>query len=567
MIERELADLILRAVRSAREDLGLERVPDAVEVTRPRQKDHGDYATNVALAVGSATGRSPREVAEVLVGHIPASDMVAKVEVAGPGFINIFVAHGWLYRVLEDVLGRGPAFGRIDVGAGERVQVEFVSVNPTGPLHVGHGRGAVVGDSLARILDAAGYRVEREYYVNDAGRQADLFAASLEARYLQHFGEAAAVPADGYHGAYLADLAAEIAADVGDSLVHAPPEERRRRLGAEGMRRFLDQIRATTARMGVSFDTWFHESTLHAEGRIEAAVQALRERDLAYEADGAVWFRSERFGDEKDRVLIRATGEPTYFAADCAYLLDKFGRGFDRLIYVWGADHHGAVKRLQGAVEAYGFDPARTEFILTQLVALYRGGEPVRMSKRTGDLITMDEVLDEVGADAARYTLLTRTTDRPLEFDIELVKRQTLDNPVYYVQYAHARIASVIEYARSQGVEIQPPDRVRPEELVHETELDLLRKIAEMPEQVQLAANLRAPYRLTKYAEELAAGFHRFYTECRVVTEDAGLTQARLELAAATKQVIANVLELLGVAAPESMERLEERPPDRTGDG
>jgi arginyl-tRNA synthetase len=560
MIEQELGEFVLEGVRAARDELGLDQAPADVEVIRPRQKEHGDYATNVALAIGSATGRSPREVAEVLLRHLPASDLVAKVEVAGPGFINIFVAHGWLYRVLEDVERRGPAFGRTDSGGGERVQVEFVSVNPTGPLHVGHGRNAVVGDSLARILEAAGHQVEREYYVNDAGRQADLFAASVEARYLQRFGRDAAVPEGGYGGAYLADLATEIAEEVGDSLLEEPEEERRERLGQEGIRRFLGQIRATLDRMGVSFDTWFHESTLHAEGLIDAAVAALRERDLAYEADGAVWFRAERFGDEKDRVLIRATGDPTYFAADCAYLLHKFNRRFDRLIYVWGADHHGAVKRLQGAVEAYGFDPARTEFILTQLVALYRAGEPVRMSKRTGDIITMDEVLDEVGPDAARYTLLTRTTDRPLDFDIDLVKRQTLDNPVYYVQYAHARIASVIDYARQQGVELLPFDRIRPEELVHETELDLLRKIAELPEQIQLAVNLRAPYRLTKYAEDLAAGFHRFYTECRVVTEDAALTQARLHLASATKRVIANVLELLGVSAPESMERLEERP-------
>ncbi|MGH2723942.1 MAG: arginine--tRNA ligase [Actinomycetota bacterium] len=560
MIERELGELILEAVRAARDELGLDRVPSEVEVIRPRQKEHGDYATNVALAVGSAIGRSPREVAEVLVRHLPESDVVAKVEVAGPGFINIFVAHGWLYRVLEEVQRQGPAFGRVDTGGGERVQVEFVSVNPTGPLHVGHGRNAVVGDALARILEATGYAIEREYYVNDAGHQAELLGASVEARYLQHFGRDAEVPEGGYRGAYLADLAAEIAADLGDSLLEQPGDERRERLGGEAIRRFLDKIRATLERMGVTFDTWFHESTLHAEGLIDEAVQALRDRDLAYEADGAVWFRAERFGDEKDRVLIRATGEPTYFAADCAYLLHKWGRGFDRLIYVWGADHHGAVKRLQGAAEAYGLDTSRTEFILTQLVALYRAGEPVRMSKRTGDIITMDEVLDEVGRDAARYTLLARTTDRPLDFDIELVKRQTLDNPVYYVQYAHARIASVIGYAIRQGVERVPFERVRPEELVHETELDLLRKIAELPEQIQLAVNLRAPYRLTKYAEDLAAGFHRFYTECRVVTDDAALTQARLQLAAATKQVIANVLDLLGVSGPESMERLEERP-------
>jgi arginyl-tRNA synthetase len=555
MIERELVRLIRAAVEAAwpdLDDLGIE-----IEVTRPRQKEHGDYATSVALALGAATGRNPREVAESLVPHLSPSDLIAKVEVAGPGFINVTVAHSWLYRVLEEIGRQGHAYGRIEEPEPEHVQVEFVSTNPTGPLHVGHGRNAVVGDSLARVLEAAGHRIQREYYVNDAGTQADLFGASVEARYLERFGRPGEVPEGGYHGEYVVDLAGEIAADLADSLLDVPVDERRTRLAEEGMRRALVGIRATLERFGVTFDAWFHESTLHAQGHIDAAIRRLRELDQAYEKDGAVWFRAERFGDEKDRVLIRATGDPTYFAADCAYLLRKFDRGFDRLIYVWGADHHGAVKRLQGAAEAYGFDPARLEFILTQLVALYRAGEPVRMSKRTGDIVTLDELLDEVGSDAARYTLLSRSSDTALDFDIDLVTRQSLDNPVYYVQYAHARIASLIRYAEEQGTVIRPFAEVAPEELVHETELDLLRKLADFPEQILVAGAMRAPYRLTRYAEELAADFHRFYTECRVVTDDASLTQARLHLSSATKQVIGNVLALLGVSAPDSMERLE----------
>ena len=557
MIERELTRLIRAAVKGAAPELGLSSPEQvSVEVSRPRQKEHGDFSTNVALAL--AGGRNPRDVAEILVRHLPDNDVLSKVEVAGPGFINFFVAHAWLYRILEEINRLGPSYGRLQAEQPEHVQVEFVSVNPTGPLHVGHGRNAAVGDSLARVLETAGYAVHREYYVNDAGTQADLFGASVEARYLQHFGLPAEVPEGGYHGEYVSELAAAIAEELGDSLVEATPDERRRRLGVEGMRRALDGIRATLERFGVRFDQWFHESTLRAEGRIEEAIALLRARDLAYEKDGAVWFRAERFGDEKDRVLLRATGEPTYFAADCAYLRNKFGRGFDRLIYVWGADHHGTVKRLQGAVEAFGYDIERVEFILTQLVALFRAGEPARMSKRKGDIVSMDELLDEVGTDAARYTLLTRSNDTPVDFDIEAVKRQSLDNPVYYVQYAHARIASLLRYAEEQGIPLQPLDRVGPEELVQETELDLLRTLAELPEQIRLVANLRAPYRLTRYAEEVAAGFHRFYTECRVVTEDAGLTQARLHLSAATKQVIGNVLDLLGVSAPETMERLEQ---------
>jgi arginyl-tRNA synthetase len=558
MIEEQLARLVKEALLSAASELGLPEIliPPTVEIIRPRTKEHGDYSTNIALALGPELGGNPRGIAEVIVAHLPPADFVAKAEPAGPGFINFFLAHGWLYEELGEVERLGSAYGRVDVGAGERVQVEFVSTNPTGPLHVGHGRNGALGDALARLLEAAGYRVEREYYVNDAGRQAELFAASLEARYLQHFGREAEVPEGGYQGGYLAGVAREIATDEGEALLELAAEERRQRLGAEGMRRMLDGIRRSLERMNIRFDSWFHESALHADGRIEQAVTLLRERDLAYEADDALWFASARFGDEKDRVLIRSNGEPTYFAADCAYLRDKFARGFDRLVYVWGADHHGTVKRLQGAVQAFGYEVERVEFLLTQLVALYRSGEPVRMSKRTGEIITLDEVLDEVGPDAARYTLVSRSPDSQLDFDIELVKSQTLENPVYYVQYAHARIASILRFAEEQGIAMGPFEKVRAEELVHETELRLLRKIAEMPEQIRFAAEARAPHRLTRYAEELAADFHRFYTECRVVTDDADLTQARLHLAGATRQVIANVLAILGVSAPDSMERL-----------
>jgi arginyl-tRNA synthetase len=559
MIEGELSSLIREALDEVAHELGLSRVPDEVEIVRPRQKEHGDFTSNVALAVGAALGIDPRRVAEAVAAHLPDTDFISKVEIAGPGFLNFFMAHVWLYGVLEEVQRLGPAFGRIEVGEGERVQVEFVSANPTGPLHVGTGRNAAAGDSLARVLDAAGFEVSREYYVNDAGTQMALFIQSVDARYLQHFGREAETPEGGYHGSYVSELAADIAKDVGESLLSLSGEERRTRLHQEALRRTLDGIRRTLERFRVRVDTWFHESGLHESGRVIQAVGLLRERGLAYDSEGAIWFEATRFGDEKDRVLVRAGGEPTYFAADCAYLREKFARGFDRLIYVWGADHHGTVKRLQGAAQAYGYNVDRVEFILTQLVALYRGGEPVRMSKRTGDIVTLDELLDEVGPDAARYTLLTRSTDTALDFDIELVKRQSLDNPVYYVQYAHARIASVLRYAAEQGIALEPFEKVRAEELRHETELDLLRKIAEMPEQIQLAADARAPYRLTRYAEELAAGFHRFYTECRVVTEDPDLTQARLHLAAAARQVIANVLALLGVAAPDSMERLAGR--------
>jgi arginyl-tRNA synthetase len=556
--ERELVRLVTEAVAGAAADLGVDGTPEAVEIDRPRAKEHGDYATNVALALARPARRSPRDVADAIVRHLPASDLVAKVEIAGPGFINFFVTHDWLYDVLREIRASGERYGRQSADHPERVLVEFVSTNPTGPLHVGHARGAAMGDGLCRVLEAAGHLVEREYYVNDAGTQALLFGASVEARYLERFGQRAEIPEGGYQGEYVKDLAARIADEHGEAPMQMPSDERRAFMAREGMRLALEGIRATLERFDVRFDAWIHESTFHDQGKVNQALEELRSRGLAYEEDGALWFRATRYGDEKDRVLIRATGDPTYFAADCAYVLDKFGRGYDRLIYVWGADHHGTVKRLHGAVEAFGFDRERVEFILTQLVALYRGGEPVRMSKRTGDLVTVDELLDEVGADAARYTLLSRSPNTPLDFDIELVTRQSLDNPVYYVQYAHARIASLLRYAREQGRTVGPLDQVRVQLLEHETELALLSVLADFPELVRGAAELRAPYRLTKYAEETAAAFHRFYSECRIVTEDRELTEARLQLAEATRQVIANTLALLGVSAPVSMERLDE---------
>ncbi|MGH2709660.1 MAG: arginine--tRNA ligase [Actinomycetota bacterium] len=556
VIERELDRLIRDAIVRASPELGIEQPPEEIEVLRPRQREHGDYATNVALALAKEAGRSPREVAEILVKALPVSEHVTKTDIAGPGFINFFVTAGWLYKVLEDVRLLGEDYGRLEAELSEHVLVEFVSTNPTGPLHVGHARNAAVGDALCRVLEHAGHRVSREYYVNDAGTQARLFGASVEARYLEHFGREGSVPEGGYEGEYVKELVSNIAEQHGEAPLEMPEEERLEMMAREGMRLALEEIKESLERFGVRFDAFLHESTLHAEGKIDEAVAILREKDIAYEKDQAVWFRSTKYGDEKDRVLIRANGEPTYFAADCAYLREKFGRGFDRLVYVWGADHHGTVKRLRGAAEAYGYDPALVEFILTQLVALYRDGVPARMSKRTGDIITLEELLDEVGPDAARYTLLSRSVDTSLDFDIELVKRQSLDNPVYYVQYAHARIASVLRYAAEQGTTMVPFEQVDPKELVHDTELELLRVLSELPEQIAVTAELRAPYRLTRYAEEVASQFHRFYTECRVVTDEEALTQARLHLSEATRQVLANVLGILGVSAPESMERL-----------
>jgi arginyl-tRNA synthetase len=562
MIVSRLTRLILEGVANAAGELGLEKVPEEseIELERPPRKELGDFSTNIAFVLSSLGVKSlaPRQIAAIVVKNLPDADFVSEAEVAGAGFINFRVRHEWLYDVLRRVAQEGDSYGRGEP-TGARVQVEFVSANPTGPLHVGTARNAVLGDSLANLLETAGDGVEREYYFNDANRQMDLFGESVEARYLQLFGRDAEIPEGGYEGEYVNDLAREIREEAGDSLLDAP--DRRERLQQLAVEKVLVWIRQTLERFGVRIDTWFNESSLRANGAIDAVVRKLRDAGHAYEAEGAIFFRATEFGDEKDRVLIRSNGDPTYFAADCAYVVDKFSRGFDHLVYVWGADHHGTIKRLHGAAQALGYDPTRVEIVLYQLVSLYRGGEPLRMSKRAGDVVTLDELLDEVGPDAARYTLLTRSSDSPIDFDIEQVKRQTLDNPVYYVQYAHARIASILRHAEELGVRPRPVGEVSLELLAHDSELELLRKVNELPPEVQSAAGLRAPYRLTHYVEDLAAQFHRFYAECRVLTDDEALTQARLWLCVVTKQAIGNVLRILGVSAPESMERIDEGEP------
>jgi arginyl-tRNA synthetase len=557
MIEERLTALVEEALAASADELGLRRedLPE-VELSTPKQKEHGDFATNVALAVARRAGRTAREVAQVLDDHLPKAPFVERVEIAGPGFLNFFVTDEWLHDALREAARLGPAFGRREP-IGRAVQVEFVSANPTGPLHIGHARNAVIGDAIAAVMEAAGWTVQREYYFNDAGRQMDLFGASVEARYLQRFGRDADVPDEGYHGSYITDVAEELAAALGDALVDLPAEARHARVLHEGAERILAGIEGTLERFGVRFDRFVHERELHASGGVEQAVERLRAGGHAYDADGAVWFRSTAFGDDKDRVLIRANGAPTYFAADCAYVWDKFGRGFDHLIYVWGADHHGDVVRVKGAAEAMGFDPDAVEIVLYQFVTLFRGGELVRMSKRAGDIVTLDELLDEVGVDATRFTLLSRSSDSPIDFDIELVKRQTMDNPVYYVQYGHARIASILRHAAERGVELRPIEDADLSLLSTEAEVELLKAIAELPARIAEAAELRAPHRLTYFAQDLASRFHRFYTECRVVTEDEALTQARLWLSSGAQLAIGNVLALLGVSAPEAMERVD----------
>ena len=566
-----IESLVSQALRSVVESgrVALDGLPDAA-VERPRDASHGDWATSVALRCAKAAGMNPRELAQILSEAMVDHPDIDSVEIAGPGFINLRVSAHALQRILRDVRAEGADFGRIDLGKGERVQVEFVSANPVGPMHVGHGRWAALGDSMARVLEHAGYVVEREFYVNDAGVQMDTFAKSVAARYLELCGREIEFGEDWYRGAYITEIAREILEAEGERWADADPAERESHFKETAYVQVLEHLKHVLHGMGVDFDVWFSERTLHAPGpdggssEVERTIEAMRAAGHIYEKDDATWFASTPFGDDKDRVLKKADGSYTYFAADIAYHKDKFDRGFDRVIDIWGADHHGYVKRMEAAVAALGH-PGKLDVVIGQLVNLFRDGEVVRMSKRTGEMVTFEDLLDEVGPDAARYFFLRRSTDQPLDFDIGLAKQQSNDNPVFYVQYAHARICSILRKAAGADTSDESADVAAivadliaedtPLELLtSDAELSLMRKLAEFSEVVEVAALQLAPAKLTRYAEDLAAAFHQFYTVCRVVDPDAPeLTSARLYAADATRIALASVLALVGVSAPERM--------------
>jgi arginyl-tRNA synthetase len=557
VIEDQLVALLARALRVVAPSIGIDGELPTPELIVPKHREHGDFATNVAMGIATRAGRPPREVAQTIADALDPAPFLQRAEVAGPGFLNLFTTDDWLHDALRQVVDRGDSYGRAQPSR-RRVQVEFVSANPTGPLTLGHARNAAIGDALARLFEATGWSVEREYYFNDAGGQMDRFGASVEARFLQLAGRHAEVPEDGYHGSYVDDLARGVLETEGSGLGDLPDDERFLRMRAEGVARVLPQIEATLERFGVRFDSFFRESELAAKGEIEAAVQRLRDAGAVYEHEGALWFRSTQFGDDKDRVLVRSNGQHTYFGADAAYIVDKFSRGYDHLIYVLGADHHGDVARLKGAARAMGYDPDALELLIYQWVSFMRDGEPVPMSKRSGDFISLDQLLDEVGVDATRFHLLLFSNDAAINFDIEAVKRRSMDNPVFYVQYGHARIASILAKASREGVTLLPIEQADLTLLGADAETNLLRGLADVPALIAYAAELRAPHRVAHAAQDLAALFHRFYTGCKVVSDDPELTQARLWLAVATKQVLANLLDLLGVSAPESMERTDD---------
>ena len=523
----------------------------------PPEPAFGDLSTTTSFALAKQVRRSPREVATAIQQAIRVDPgVVAKVEVAGPGYLNFFVANAWWHAVVREILAAGPAYGRGTVGQGQRVQVEFVSANPTGPLHVGHGRGAALGDAIANLLAGVGFQVEREYYINDAGSQMRLLGESVWARLLEAQGKAVRFPENGYHGEYVRELATRVAqavpgiADLATDRAISLCTERAAKI-------LLEEIDSDLRAFGITFESWVSERSLYGSGEVEAALTTLRAGGYLYEEGDAVGFRASDFGDEKDRILIRSTGEPTYFASDIAYHANKIRRGFHRLINIWGADHGGYIPRVKAVIKALGYDPEILRVILLQLVRVLRGGVPVPMSKRTGEFVELREVVNEVGKDATRFLFLTRRPEAQLDFDIEVAKRQTMDNPVFYVQYAHARACSMARKAAEAGIR-DPYDDADISRLTLPEELAILKHLAMYPEMVLNAALACEPHRVTTYLQELAAAFHGYFTkykdtEERVISGDRDLSRARLAMVAGVRQVVANGFGLLGVSAPERM--------------
>ncbi|WP_127595983.1 arginine--tRNA ligase [Paenibacillus lautus] len=548
LVAEAVADAAVAAGLVSREEL------PGITLEVPKDKSHGDLATNVAMQLTRIAKKNPRQIAEAILEHLDmAKASIEKAEIAGPGFINFTLDKGYLYPIVALVEEQGDNYGRIAAGKGQKVQMEFVSANPTGSLHLGHARGAAVGDALCNVLDFAGYEVTREYYINDAGNQVVNLIKSLEARYLQELGQDAEMPEDGYHGEDIKGFAKELVAEKGDSLLSMDPGERTAFLRQFGLEKELDKIKRDLNRFRVHFDEWFSETSLYENGLVEKSLEELKSKGEAYEKDGATWLRTTDYGDDKDRVLVKNDGTYTYLTPDIAYHRNKYERGYDKILNIWGADHHGYIPRMRAAMEALGNDPDKLIVLIAQMVSLFQDGEKVKMSKRTGKAVTMEDLMDEVGVDAIRYFFTMRSMDSHLDFDMDLAMSTSNENPVFYVQYAHARICSVFRQAEEQGVNLLPLSEVNLSVLTTEHEYDILRKIGELPQEVSLAAENYAPHRLIRYVYELASLFHSYYRAERVITEDADQTQARLALLRAVRTVIANVLRLMSVSAPERM--------------
>ena len=555
MVLHTVRELVSQAVQQAQNDglLQLETTPE-IQIERPGKLENGDFATSLPLRLARATRINPLQLAESLVQLIPACDEIEKVVAAHPGFINFYLKDSWVQKQVEEVRRAGNDYGSGDLGQGQKMMVEYVSVNPTGPVHVGHARGAVLGSALANILSAAGYRVTQEYYVNDAGTQMQAFYGSVYARYLQSLGQEAAMPANGYAGEYIADLAEEIAESEGTRFIGMDEAQALREMGDIAREKMIDLIRDDLTQIGVGFDNWFSERTLFDQGDYDRTLQILKDKEFLSERENALWFNSTQLGDDKDNVVIRSSGEPTYFASDIAYHYNKFVvREFQSVVDIWGADHQGHVPRMKSAVAALGIEPERLTVLISQMVTLKRGDEVVRASKRTGDFVTLRELTDEVGADACRYFFLARTPSTQMEFDLELAKQESSENPVYYVQYGHARIASILNSAREQNIDWSAGDVSL---LTHPSELSLIRTMLRLPELVEQMARELEPHQLPHYTMELATAFHWFYENCRVISsheEDAQMNLARLKLVESAQIVFRRSLELMGMSAPERM--------------
>jgi arginyl-tRNA synthetase len=552
MLRQELARCLQQAILKAQQEgaLAAAALPEVL-IEHPQNPEHGDFASGFPLRMARAMKMSPLAVAEKVSKHIVPPPQVDRVWIAPPGFINFTLREDWLSTEVKSILAAGESYGDLELGKGTNVQLEFVSVNPTGPLHVGHGRGAVLGSTLANVLTAAGYALEREYYINDMGTQIINFGRSLYARYRQCLGKEAAMPPDGYHGNYVIDLAKEIIQEQGDRFLPLPDGDAVSQLAEVGVAKMLQAIKHDLELLDVVFDNWFSERSLYQGGQYDKAMELLRGGGYVVEKANATWFESSSLGEDKDNVLVRGDGSPTYFASDIAYHYNKFlERKFDQVIDIWGADHQGHVPRMKAVLKALGCDLDQFKVIICQLVTLRRGEEIVKVSKRSGDIVTLREVIEEVGPDPCRFIFLSRSADSQMDFDMELAKKQSADNPVYYVQYAHARIASILRLAKQREIDYDQGDVSL---LKTEPELTLIRRLILLPEIMERVAVTLEPHHLPYYAQDLATVFHSFYKQCRVVSEDEALTKARLKLVKASQTVLAKVLRLMGMSAPEKM--------------
>ncbi len=554
-MKQKIKNMIYNALKDAYDkgDLPSSDFPE-IEVEEPKAGSHGDFSTNISMVMASIQKMSPRKIAEAIIKNInDPGGILDKTEIAGPGFINFFLnKHSW-HPVLQKIHEQDALYGASNIGKGKKIQVEFVSANPTGPLHVGHGRGAAVGDSVANILLFCGYNVEKEYYVNDSGRQINTLGRSVFLRYKELFGADVQFSEDCYQGDYVRDLAGKIRDDKGDKLLSMSEEEAISYCARFAADNILSEIKEDLESFGVVFDRWYSEQSLYDSGKVDRAINDFRKQNIIFEDDGALWFRTKDFGDEKNRVVVRNNGLTTYFASDIAYHQDKFDRGFERVIDVWGADHHGYIPRVSAAIEALGHTRDKFDVILIQLVNLLREGEPVAMSTRAGEFVTLRDVIKEVGSDAARFIFLTRHYESALDFDLELAKKKTNDNPVYYVQYVHARISSIARKAQERGISDIVWDDAAISRLNEPEEIQLIKTMARYPEIVRCSAEYMEPHRITYYLMNLAAAFHAYYNKHRVLTDEAELTLGRLYLVLAIKKIIRNGLSLLGVSAPEKM--------------